>query len=296
MNMKIGYFADGPWSHRALYKLLEDATLSVSFICARSDRPDQDLARIAAENGIPFLTHPRVNSDEFVGQIERYGCDIFVSMSFNQIFRQRLIDATKYKIINCHAGKLPFYRGRNIINWALINDEAEFGITVHYVDDGIDTGDIILQKTYPITDADDYATLLERAYSGCGQVLYDAIKKIQAGNVVRIKQSEIHPTGFYCSARKEGDENLDWSMTSREVFNFVRAICRPGPEARGVVATKEVRINRVCLVDSAPSYKGIAGAIIKVDSDSFVVKTADSFVRVTDWTTELKLKVGDRFE
>lgn len=296
MNLKIGYFADGPWSHRALYKLLEDDALSVSFICARNDRPDQELARIAAENEIPFLTHPRVNSEDFLEKLELYGCDILVSMSFNQIFRRPLIDFTRFKIINCHAGKLPFYRGRNIINWALINDEAEFGITVHYVDEGVDTGDIILQKTYPITDADDYSTLLERAYTGCGQILYDAIKTIQAGNVVRIKQSEIHPTGFYCSARKEGDENLNWSMTSREVFNFVRAICRPGPEARGFVSNKEVKINKVCLVDGAPSYKGITGAILKVDSDSFVVKTADSFVRVTDWTADIKLKVGDRFE
>lgn len=294
--MKIGYFADGPWSHRALFKILEDASLSIAFICARDDRPDRVLARIAAESGIPFLTHPQVNSDDFVERLEQYKCNIFVSMSFNQIFRKRLIDCTEHKIINCHAGKLPFYRGRNIINWALINDESEFGITVHYVDEGIDTGDIILQTTYPITDSDDYATLLERSYSGCSQLLFDAIKKIQAGSVVRIKQSKIHPTGFYCSARKEGDEYMDWSMTSREVFNFVRAICRPGPEARGVVANKEVKINRVSLVDGAPSYKGIAGAILEVGSDYLLVKTADSFVRVTDWTSDLKFKVGDRFE
>ena len=73
-------------------------------------------------------------------------------MSFNQIFRKDIINLTPIGIINCHAGKLPFYRGRNILNWVLINDEKEFGITVHFVDEGIDTGDIILQKTFPITD------------------------------------------------------------------------------------------------------------------------------------------------
>ena len=80
-------------------------------------------------------------------------------MSFNQIFKREMIDLPKYGTINCHAGKLPFYRGRNILNWALINDEKEFGITVHYMDEGIDTGDIIVQRTYPIGEEDDYGIL-----------------------------------------------------------------------------------------------------------------------------------------
>ena len=79
----------------------------------------------------------------------------------------------KLKTINCHAGKLPFYRGRDILNWVLINDEKEFGITVHYMDEGIDTGDIILQRTFPITDEDSYKTLLERSYDECANILYN---------------------------------------------------------------------------------------------------------------------------
>jgi methionyl-tRNA formyltransferase len=97
-------------------------------------------------------------------------------MSFNQIFREEIMNMPPLKTINCHAGQLPFYRGRNILNWALINDEKCFGITVHYVDSGIDTGDIILQRTYPINDADNYKSLLEVAYTECANILYDAIK------------------------------------------------------------------------------------------------------------------------
>ena len=69
----------------------------------------------------------------------------------------------KYGAINCHAGKLPDYRGRNILNWALINDEKEFGITVHFIDEGIDTGDIILQESFEIKDSDNYKSLLDLA-------------------------------------------------------------------------------------------------------------------------------------
>ena len=117
------------------------------------------------------------------------------------------------------------------MNWALINDEKEFGITVHYIDEGIDTGDIILQRCFPITDGDDYATLLKVSHKACADILYDAIKHIQNGDSQRIKQETIHPVGFYCGRRGDGDEIIDWNQSSRKIFNFIRAICTPGPRA-----------------------------------------------------------------
>ena len=70
------------------------------------------------------------------------------------------------------------------MNWVLINDEVEFGITIHYVDEGIDTGDIILQKTYQITDSDNYSTLLNKSYEQCPKLLLEAINKIR---IMRLK-------------------------------------------------------------------------------------------------------------
>lgn len=93
-------------------------------------------------------------------------------MSFDQIFKEELLKLYPRKIINCHAGKLPFYRDRNILNWALINDEKEFGISVHFIDKGINTGDIILQKTYEIKDSDDYTTLLNLCHIKNVRVCY----------------------------------------------------------------------------------------------------------------------------
>ncbi|MCE5181753.1 MAG: formyltransferase family protein [Anaerolineaceae bacterium] len=295
-KLKIGYFADGPWSHQALANLLSDETLQVAFICARDDTPDLILKAKAAESGLDFITHPKINSEEFLGWMSGYECDLFVSMSFNQIFRNELINLPRLKAINCHAGKLPFYRGRNILNWALINDEKEFGITVHYVDEGIDTGDIIVQKCYPITDKDDYATLLECAYEGCATNLYDAIKAIQKNDVMPIAQKTIHPMGLYCSARIEGDERLEWNQQSRDIFNFVRALCRPGPEARTFLCHKEIKINRVQYLPDAPNYKGIPGAVVGVESEAFFVKTADSYIRVTEWDGYARPRIGDRLK
>jgi methionyl-tRNA formyltransferase len=294
--IKIGYFADGPWSHNAFKKLVADKNLKIEFICVRYDTNDKTLKDFSEKYSIPYLKHANVNDKDFLEKIAVFGCDLFVSMSFNQIFKKDIINLPRLKTINCHAGKLPFYRGRNILNWALINDEKAFGITVHYVDEGVDTGDIILQRDYAITDEDDYSTLLERSYIECANILYDAIRLFVDSNVNLVKQATIHPVGFYCTQRKAGDEILDWNQTSREIFNFIRAICQPGPQARAFLKGKEILINKSQLVDNAPSYKGIVGAVLKKDIFGFYVKTKDSFIKVTEYSYDGVVKVGDRFE
>ena len=296
MILNIGYFADGPWGHNTFKKLIEDNEIKISFICARYDTKDETLKDYAQQNNIVYLKDKNINSEEFISMVEKYKCDLFVSMSFNQIFKSKIINLTKYKIINCHVGKLPFYRGRNVLNWALINDEKEFGITVHYVDEGIDTGDIILQKTFQINDQDDYSSLLEKAYTECPNILYESISFFKNGKIKSFKQNEISPIGFYCVKRKKGDEILDWNQTSREIFNFVRAISRPGPSAKTFINKKEIKINKVELVDNAPKYKSIVGAVVGVSPLGFTVKTKDSYIKVTEFDFSGKIKIGDRFD
>ena len=295
-KLRIGYFADGPWSHEALRILLLDDTLQIVFVCARNNSPDPILKIKATENVIDFINHPNINSSEFLGWMIKYDCDLFVSMSFNQIFKKTLINLPALKTINCHAGKLPFYRGRNILKWARINDEKELGITVHYVDEGIDTGDIILQRCYSISDEDNYATLLERAYKSCAINLYDAIKIVQDGNVKVIVQKDIDQLGSYCTARIDGDERIDWNQKSRDIFNFVRAICHPGPQARTYLGDMEIKINKIQYLPNTISYIGVVGSIIGVDPDGFFVKTLDSFIKVTDWTGCSNPRIGDRLK
>lgn len=292
--MRIGYFADGPWAHKAFDKIVADNSIEICFLTVRYDKKDAQLLKKAEENHMPIELSENINSKEFVDRIKLYKPDLFVSMSFNQIFKYEMINLPKYKTINCHAGKLPFYRGRNILNWALINDEKEFGITVHYLDEGIDTGDIILQETYPITDLDDYNTLLNRAYDGCADVLYRAIKMIQNNEVNVVRQSDIDSVGMYCGMRKAGDEIIDWNQTSREVFNFIRALCVPGPQAISWINGKKISINRARMIKGAHVYKNIAGQVVGKTKEGFVVKTRDTILEITEYTYDGKIKIGDR--
>lgn len=294
--MRIGYFGDGPWAHEAFKRIVLDESLEIKFVTVRYDSRDPELIKLAEDKGIPVELSADINSVEFLDRVERYNVDLFVSMSFNQIFKERTINYPPLKTINCHAGKLPYYRGRNILNWALINDEKEFGITVHYVDKGIDTGDIILQRTFPISDEDDYSTLLNTAYVGCSDVLYDAIKLIQNGSATPIKQNTIDPIGMYCGMRGPGDELINWNTSSREIFNFVRAICAPGPMATAVLNGQEIRINKVREVKGARSYIGKPGQILGKTENGFYVKTLDTFVEILEYEYKGKIRVGDRIK
>mgnify|MGYP001277470632 CR=1 FL=1 len=293
--MRIGYFGDGPWAHTALDLINKQSDIDIIFICARFDNPDYVLKQKANDIGVEFIFVKNVNSDEFIKELEKYKCDLLVSMSFNQIFKEPIISMPKLGIINCHAGKLPLYRGRNILNWVLINDEKEFGITVHYVDEGIDTGDIIIQETYQIQDTDTYKTLLDKAYKECPKLLLRALKKFINNDVESIDQKKINDSYMYCSRRKEGDEIINWNSTTRELFNFVRALSYPGPCATTFIEKTPIKIIKSSLVNNAPKYIGIPGTVLEKNENWFLVKTIDSYIKITEWESSRNIYNGLRF-
>ncbi|MBP3505395.1 MAG: methionyl-tRNA formyltransferase [Lachnospiraceae bacterium] len=294
--MRIGYLGDGPWAHKAFENIINDKSMEIAFVTVRYDKQDATLLQLARDNDIPIELSDNINSREFISTVKRYDIDLLVSMSFDQIFRTELINLPKYKAINCHAGKLPFYRGRNILNWVLINDEKEFGITVHYIDEGIDTGDIILQEVYMITDDDDYSTLLTRSYNGCADILYKALKMIQRNDVKSVKQYAIDPVGMYCGIRQMGDEIIDWNQSSRRIFNFIRALCKPGPQATSWIRGKKICINKARQVPGAYVYINKPGQVIGKTELGFLIKTQDTMLEIIEYTYDGKIRVGDRLE
>lgn len=218
---------------------------------------------------------------KFVGS----NCDLFVSIGFHKIFGLNILKLPRLGTINLHSGKLPAYKGRNVLTAALINDEKEFGLTVHWVDRGIDTGDIILQETYPITDEDDYKSLLAKSYEKGAELLYNAIKCIQKGIASRRPQEG----GFYCQPRTMKDICIDWTKSGREIFNFIRALCFPNPVARAFIGDREIKINKVHFEkDSGHLIK--TGLYIPVGTviDDNLVKVVDGYLKLIQYEGEIK--------
>ena len=278
--LTIGYFGDGRWARRALDRIVERPELRVLFVVGRHPDPDSKLRDYARRIDVPFATDPDVNRPAFRETLRGYEADIHVSMSFDQILGRDLIDLAPEGFINCHAGALPFYRGRNVLNWALINGEDQFGVTVHYVEEDIDAGDIIVQRVADITATDDYGSVLDKAVPLCARALQEALLQIRAGEVEPTPQDTIHPVGFYCSRRKEGDEWLDWDWSSRRIHNFVRGIAPPGPGARTLLGDDRIAILRTERIEEAPEYIDRPGTVVGRDEDGIVVKTGDTSLRV----------------
>jgi methionyl-tRNA formyltransferase len=295
-KLKIGYFADGVWGQLALNKILKSDKFDIKFITPRYDSMDPIICKIAKQNNIPLEISNNVNSQEFLSTINSYSPDLLISMSFNQILKKEILNIAPKRFINCHAGALPFYRGRNPLNWVLINGEKQYGITVHYVDEGIDTGDIIIQNLYNISDEDSYKTLLDKACKECADILLNAMDLIYYGHEKRIKQSSIHPVGFYCNQRLCGDEKLNWNDTSINIHNFIRGITLPGPGARTFISNAEYAIIDSNLIDNAPEYIGIPGAVVgKIQDKGIVVKTLNTTILITKMAEVKNQQITDSF-
>jgi methionyl-tRNA formyltransferase len=285
--MRIGFFGDGGWAHLALERLAARRAFEIAFVVARHQQPDEVLRDWASRLSIPFYAPRDVNANSFISEIERHGPEVNVSMSYDQILRKRIIELAPMGFLNCHAGALPFYRGRNVLNWALINGENHFGVTVHYIDEGIDTGDIICQRFDRILPEDDYASLLDKVVRLCANTLVDALLQLTNGQIQATPQAEIHPQGFYCSRRREGDEWINWQWPSERIHNLVRAITHPGPGARTVVDDEAIVVLESALINRAPAYIDRPGTVVGRTDEGVVVKTGDTTLllkRIATWT------------
>jgi methionyl-tRNA formyltransferase len=284
--MHIGFFGDGRWAHRAIESIVETSDLGVAYIVARYPNADPILKEWSNELGVPFLAPKNVNASTFLKRLKELKADVNVSVSYDQILRREAIHVATEGFINCHAGALPFYRGRNILNWALINGEDRFGVTVHYVDEGIDTGDIITQRFGVITPLDTYASLLDQAVELCADALIDALHKVKDDSFSATPQEQIHPVGFYCSNRREGDEWIDWSWSTERIYNTIRALVPPGPGARTLHDGHPIVITSAEKILHAPSYIDRPGTVVGKNAEGIIVKTGDTSLKITevaDW-------------
>lgn len=288
--MRIGYFGDGRWARRAFERIASSEELEVAYVVARHVDPDPVLREYAQEYEIPFFSPSDVNEPSFLGELAEHAPDVNVSMSYDQILRADAIEHAPKGFINCHAGALPFYRGRNVLNWALINGEDRFGVTVHYVEETIDTGDIITQRFGVITPEDNYQSLLDTAVELCAEALLEALRDIRCDEVSTTSQEKIHPVGFYSSARREGDEWIDWSWPAERIHNLIRAISPPGPGARTLLNGRSLVMLASEKIPKAPEYIDRPGTVVGRNEEGIVVKTGDSTLRITeiaDWNDEI---------
>ncbi len=276
--MRILYFGDGLWATKCLQRLLDNNHQVVAVIL-RCKPSDSTLEELALQVGIPVRTVDKVNTSDFVNWVYSQKPDLNISMSYDQIFHKPILQTAPKGFINCHAGNLPYYRGRNVLNWAIINNEKEIGLTILYVDEGIDTGDIILQRHLLIDWEDNYGTVLAKVQDAFPELLAEAVTLIKEDRVQRQPQS--HLEGTYFCARHTGDEWIDWNDTSLNIYNKIRAITQPGPGARTILGNKVLIIWNANYDLDWPKYTAIAGEVVRIEHGKGIrLKTGDSTIMI----------------
>lgn len=290
--MRIGYFADGPWAHKTLEKIQLDKNIKICFIVQRYDKKDPILKEWSKKLGVDFLTIKNVNSEKSYKKFNDYNADLFVSMSFNQIIKKKLINLPPKGFINCHAGALPFYRGRNVLNWAIINGEKKFGVTVHFIDEGIDTGDIIKQRLYSINKNDNYESILKKAHLYCSQLLFQVLQNFLINKFNRMPQKKIHSTGSYFRGRIDGDEAINWNWNTRKIYDFIRAISSPGPCAQTNILDTRIKVINSRIANIKYKNKIKVGSIIKIKNKNIYVKTLDGILVILEYSIMGKKKIS----
>lgn len=247
------------------------------------NRPEHKVGpirEIARSHYMPAFQPRDVNHPGFVETLRGLAPDLIISASFTQIFTGEVVRLPRLGCINVHGALLPQYRGLHAHNWAIINGEAETGATIHYVDEGVDTGDVVAQCRVRITDEDDAFTLMDKVTRQAAALVLEAVHRIEKGTVRRIKQDE--SKARYWPPRKPEDGLINWAKSSWEIFNLVRALVSPWPGAFTCFRGKKLLIWKATPVGEGTD--GLTGALpgqqCGVSGQGFLVATGDGHLLV----------------
>ena len=182
----------------------------------------------ALELGLPTFAFERIRRAEGVAALAGLQPDLMVTAAFGQILPQRILDIPKLGCVNVHGSLLPRYRGPAPIQWAVINGEAETGITTMATDAGVDTGDMLLQRATAIGPDETAGELFDRLASLGAETLLETLRLMEAGKLARTPQNHELATHFPMLTRETG--SIDWSKSAAAIHNLVRGV-NPWPGA-----------------------------------------------------------------
>lgn len=219
--------------------------------------------------------------------------DLIWITDFRYLLPGALLALAPRGVVNLHPSLLPKYRGRAPVNWAMLRGETEFGLTAHFVDEGMDTGDIIAQRRFTLTPAQDIGDALDILYPLYEAITAEVLTYFHAGHVPRRIQNHKDATEF--PRRRPEDGRIDWSAPARDVWNLIRAVAAPYPGAFSFSGRTRVNVWKVAGVAARPE-NALPGEILAVSAGRLVVACADAAVIVANFEVENggALSPGDR--
>ena len=231
----------------------------------------------ALKHGIEVHQPKRVKSEEFVSILKDINPDVIIVVAFGQILSKEILDIPKYGCINVHGSLLPEYRGAAPINWVVINGEKTTGITTMYMDEGLDTGDMILKAKLDIGDDETAGHLYDRMCMLGGEVLRDTLKLLKDDNLKREKQDDSKSS--YAPIMNKSLGNIKWDDKCENIFNLIRGT-NPWPSSFTKYNGDTMKIWSSKVLQSTSDR--LPGSIIDVTEDGIEVSTGTTNLLITE--------------
>ncbi len=189
--------------------------------------------------------------------------------------------------VNLHPSLLPRYRGRAPINWAILEGEQTLGLTAHFVDEGLDTGDVIVQRSFELGPDEDVGNALEKLYPLYVEVTREVLDAFRAGDVPRRRQDHALATVF--AARHPDDGLIRWSEPADRLRNLVRAVAHPYP---GAFTSVEGRRLTIWSARALPGNGARPGTVVAIEEDGPVVQCGSGRLLLTEIESDARLREG----
>jgi len=245
--------------------------------------------KIFAENaGIPVYQPERVRDEIFLEVFREISPDMVILAAFGQILPTEIIELPRMGCLNVHPSLLPLYRGAAPINWTLINGEEKTGVTIMMMDEGVDTGDILLQEETDIAPDEIFDNLHDRLSQLGAEILLKAVKGVADGTIERKSQDSTHAT--YAPKLTKDTGYIDWNQNAHEIVNLIRGLSSI-PGAYAFLRDKKLKIFHAAPGPLSTGEKE-PGTIGQVMESGLQVSTADGHVYIQDVQLEGKKRLS----
>ncbi|CZR80718.1 Methionyl-tRNA formyltransferase [Clostridioides difficile] len=282
--MKIVFMGTPDIAVPCLQKII-DEKYEILGVVTQPDKPKgrgkklgmSPVKELAIENNIPVYQPVKARDKEFIDKIKSLNPDVIVVVAFGQILPKEILEIPKLGCINVHVSLLPKYRGAAPINWVIINGEEKTGVTTMYMDEGLDTGDMILKTEVNLDENITAGELHDKMMNIGAETLKETLRLIEEGNAPREVQN--HEEFSYAPIMNKSLGNIDFSKSAREIHNLVRGV-NPWPSAYTTYNDVIMKVWKTKVLDEK-STKDV-GTIIDVSKDGIKVSTIDNVLLIEE--------------
>lgn len=270
---------------------------TVSAVVTQPDKPKgrggavamSPVKEVALKNGLTVLQPVKASNPEFVEELRGYNPDVIVVVAFGQLLPKAIIDMPKYGCINVHASLLPKYRGASPIQWAVIDDCEYSGVTTMQMNEGLDTGDILLVEKVKLDKKETAGSLFDKLSEVGAKLLVDTLKQKEAGTIKPVVQNDSEAT--YVKMINKSFGEIDFNLSAKRIECLIRGL-NPWPSAYTHLNGKMLKIwdADVC-EDKENSTDNAVGTVTKVNKNSFVVKCGDGSLIINEVQLEGKKRM-----